>query len=140
MEKGSKNRCMYVECHPQHCRLGKACSNQAFQRREAMAKNQLQVYYAGSRGFGLRATVPIQKGKFIMEYRGEVISPDECAHRMETVYKGRKNYYFVGYSDGEVLDAGQKGSEVRFANHSCDPNCHIQKWSLPLYPLFCFCG
>lgn len=122
---------MYVECHPQHCPVGKACSNQPIQRRETIQKD-LQVFYAGSRGFGLRATIPVKKGQFIMEYRGEVISPDECAHRMETVYKDRKNYYFLGYSDGEVLDAGLKGSEVRFVNHSCDPNCHIQKWFLSI--------
>ncbi len=36
---------------------------------------------------------------------------------------------------GEVVDATRKGSEARFINHSCDPNCETQKWQVgPLRP------
>jgi SET domain-containing protein len=27
-----------------------------------------------------------------------------------------------------VIDAGPCGNKARFLNHSCDPNCHTEKW------------
>ena len=30
--------------------------------------------------------------------------------------------------NNEVIDAGQKGGLMRFVNHSCDPNCIVEKW------------
>lgn len=32
--------------------------------------------------------------------------------------------------DGEVIDASQKGSILRFVNHSCGPNAETQKWTI----------
>ena len=29
-----------------------------------------------------------------------------------------------------MLDAKHMGSVARFANHSCEPNCELQKWSV----------
>jgi SET domain len=29
-----------------------------------------------------------------------------------------------------MLDAKNMGSVARFANHSCEPNCELQKWSV----------
>lgn len=80
------------------------------------------------RGWGLRTLVDIKKGTLITEYRGEVISQQTCEERMRTVYKDQKNFYFFDYRNGEVLDASTKGSDARFINHSCEPNCHIEKW------------
>jgi hypothetical protein len=62
-----------------------------------------------------------QPNAFILEYRGEVISTEECEHRMVTMYSGRCNYYFLNIDANTVLDAGRKGSEARFANHCCAP-------------------
>ena len=47
---------------------------------------------------------------------------------MSTMYKELENYYFLEYAAGEVVDGCRKGTEARFINHSCDPNCHIEKW------------
>lgn len=73
------------------------------------------------RGFGLRALRDFQPNSFILEYRGEVISTEECEDRMVTMYAGQNNYYFLNIDACTVLDAGRKGSEARFANHSCAP-------------------
>lgn len=59
---------------------------------------------------------------------GEIISTQECKKRMDALYIDQQNFYFLEYNKGEVIDAGQKGSDARFINHSCDPNCHIEKW------------
>ncbi len=80
------------------------------------------------RGFGLRTKVDIEPGTLIQEYRGEIISEYTCMERMRTIYADYENYFFLNYDGDEVLDGCIKGTEVRFVNHSCDPNCHIEKW------------
>ncbi|KAJ3053926.1 Histone-Lysine N-Methyltransferase ash1l [Rhizophlyctis rosea] len=122
------NRCMFIECDPKSCALGDKCSNQAFQRRECVSA--LEVHRTEQRGFGLRTKVAIPQNTLVIEYRGEIISQERCIERMESTYKGLENYYFLNYAKNEVIDACRKGTEARFANHSCDPNCHIEKWNV----------
>ncbi|KAJ3036813.1 Histone-Lysine N-Methyltransferase ash1l [Rhizophlyctis rosea] len=122
------NRCMFIECSPKDCPLGDKCSNQSFQRREFVPN--LQVYRTARSGFGLRTKNAIPQNTLVIEYRGEIITHKQCIERMESVYKGLENYYFLEYSTGEVIDACRKGTDARFINHSCEPNCHIEKWSV----------
>ncbi|KAI7906434.1 uncharacterized protein BX663DRAFT_427608 [Cokeromyces recurvatus] len=122
------NRMLFYECEPKYCPCGEQCSNRRFQRKEKI--KGLQVFRTESRGWGLRTLIDIKKGELIIEYRGEVISQELCEERMSTVYANANNFYFLDYSNGEVIDACTKGTEARFINHSCDPNCHIEKWSL----------
>ena len=37
---------------------------------------------------------------------------------------------WLKYAYRMVLDAGSMGNKARFINHSCDPNCQLQKWSV----------
>ncbi|CAI8025463.1 Histone-lysine N-methyltransferase SETD2 [Geodia barretti] len=61
---------------------------------------QVEVFKTDKKGWGLCALTDIPQGTFVMEY---------C---------------------GEILDATQKGNNSRFINHSCDPNCETQKWTV----------
>lgn len=76
----------------------------------------------------------------MVEYVGEVIDVSECPERM----KGRRHFYFLSI-DGQTgrpmngrltpnmklgIDASRKGNLARFINHSCDPNCATQKWTV----------
>ncbi|KAJ8330458.1 hypothetical protein O5D80_001444 [Batrachochytrium dendrobatidis] len=119
------NRCLFIECGD-NCPMGDCCTNRAFRRNEQIEK--LRVFYAPNRGFGLYTDVPIKAGVLIIEYRGEIISTAKCIERNDTIYSGQKNHYFLEYGNGLVLDGCRKGTIARFANHSCDPNCHVEKW------------
>ena len=39
-----------------------------------------------------------------------------------------EDFYFASLDRELVLDAAPMGSNARFANHSCNPNCDLQKW------------
>ncbi|PWN40769.1 SET domain-containing protein, partial [Ceraceosorus guamensis] len=121
------NRVLQYICNPKQCPCGERCTNISLAKR---AKVTTTVTYVSQRGFGLQTQQRIQKDQFIDEYRGEVINLAECARRVTDFYKATGNFYFLDYDNaaGEVLDGGLKGNITRFANHSCDPNCYIEKW------------
>lgn len=103
-----------------HCPCGEQCSNRSFQKKEYV--KDLEVFYAGDkRGFGLRTNVPVSSGQLVTEYRGEVISHALSLERMQTVYKDSFHFYFLDYSNGEILDGGLKGNDARFVvtSYSC---------------------
>lgn len=129
------NRMLFYECDTKYCPCGSKCSNQRIQKKASNYK--LQVFKTDERGWGLRTNQDIKKGAFIIEYRGEIISQKLCEERMCTDYVNESNFYFLEYSKGEVIDACTKGTEARFINHSCVPNCHIEKWSYRGEAHFC---
>jgi hypothetical protein len=65
----------------------------------------------------------------IIEYLGEVITGNEVIKRMKK-YKKSDHFYFANLGNGYMLDASQMGSAARFANHSCSPNCSLQRWTV----------
>jgi hypothetical protein len=87
-------------------------------------------------GFGLRLLEDIEADTMICEYLGEVITPEECTNRMATYDLG-DDFYFASLGQGLMLDAKTMGSIARFANHSCDPNCELQKWMVLGEPHIC---
>jgi len=39
-----------------------------------------------------------------------------------------KDFYIMELDNGLYVDGKYKGSNSRFINHSCDPNCELQRW------------
>ena len=46
----------------------------------------------------------------------------------EAAGKGIVDMYFMEINNNLKIDAREKGNLSRFINHSCDPNCELQKW------------
>lgn len=81
------------------------------------------------RGKGLFAREAIQKGQFVVEYTGEVVNETERLARMvKARNSGELHFYIMELSPGLYIDAAHVGSNARFMNSSCDPNCETQKW------------
>ncbi|KAJ3147403.1 Histone-Lysine N-Methyltransferase ash1l [Geranomyces michiganensis] len=120
------NRCMMIECNPDECPAGDRCANQRFRNKEHV--KDIEVVWTAGRGYGLQATSAIRASTLVLEYRGEIISQETCLDRMRDQYADLENHYFLNYSRGEVIDGCRKGTDARFVNHSCEPNCHIEKW------------
>ncbi|KAE9241771.1 hypothetical protein PF002_g9094 [Phytophthora fragariae] len=83
--------------------------------------------HSRDKGIALVADQAIPKGEFVVQYAGEVISIGENKLR-EKVLTGGRHYYGVTINTREVIDARNKGTLARFANHSCAPNAELQKW------------
>lgn len=123
---GCLNRCLVTECHPKLCPAGNKCLNRMFEKR---LYSKTEVKFIGGKGFGLVTLENITAGSFIIEYVGEVINNEEFQRRLKhkQIVKD-EHYYFFTLTKDTIIDAGPKGNVARFINHSCDPNCVIQKW------------
>src|SRR6185437_9194907 len=40
------------------------------------------------------------------------------------------NFYFLTIGEDVIIDAGKHGGIARFTNHSCNPNCCVEKWNV----------
>nr|XP_061792760.1 histone-lysine N-methyltransferase, H3 lysine-36 specific-like [Nerophis lumbriciformis] len=122
------NRMLLYECHPQVCAAGERCQNQTFTKRQYTT---VEIFRTLSRGWGLRSVSDIKKGAFVSEYVGEVIDEEECRARIKHAQeKDIYNFYMLTLDKDRIIDAGPKGNQARFMNHSCQPNCETQKWTV----------
>eukprot|EP00158_Paraphelidium_tribonemae_P008965 Partr_v1_DN28736_c0_g2_i4_m62490 putative SET domain containing 2 len=120
------NRLLFVECLPAFCPVGEGCLNRRFQKREYAP---VDIFLTAEKGYGLKAKQDIAKGQFVIEYVGEVV--DSVSFKKRTkLYEaeGIKHMYFMSLKSDQVIDATRRGGIARFMNHSCDPNCVLQKW------------
>ncbi|KAK2491638.1 hypothetical protein MC885_015494 [Smutsia gigantea] len=128
LESECLNRVLQYECHPQVCPAGERCQNQCFTKR---LYPDAEVIRTERRGWGLRTKRSIKKGEFVNEYVGELIDEEECRLRIKRAHENSvTNFYMLTVTKDRIIDAGPKGNYSRFMNHSCDPNCETQKWTV----------
>ncbi|XP_077989567.1 uncharacterized protein LOC144443861 isoform X2 [Glandiceps talaboti] len=122
------NRMVYTECSPNLCPCGEQCSNMRIQKHEWV--QGLERFQTADRGCGIKTKDHVKHGQYILEYVGEVVSETEFWRRALTNYQDHLHHYCLSLDSGTVIDGYRIGCEGRFVNHSCDPNCEMQKWSV----------
>lgn len=121
------NRMLMIECGSK-CSLGEHCLNKRFQKCQSA---KVEVFKTKKKGWGLRTTTELPANSFIMEYVGEVVRSKELRSRIKKYTKAKiKHHYFMALRSDEIIDATCKGNLTRFINHSCEPNCETQKWTV----------
>ncbi|CAD5206739.1 unnamed protein product [Bursaphelenchus okinawaensis] len=122
------NRAMRYEC-PLKCPSGEYCRNRRFQNKEYA---KIEPFFAGAKGWGIRALENIPSGSFIIEYVGEIIDSHQCRRRSRKYASdpNHKHHYLMSLTSDTFIDATRKGNISRFVNHSCDPNAATDKWTI----------
>ncbi|KAK7731440.1 hypothetical protein SLS57_001379 [Botryosphaeria dothidea] len=136
------NASLFFECDDRSCNLGPDCGNREFTNLQKRYKDDLrqgkyfrsfnvgvEVMETPDRGHGVRAMRPFNQDQIVVEYIGEIITQQESDRRVNEVYKDHKCFYLMNFYDKLIID-GYRGNIARFVNHSCDPNCRMEKWTV----------
>ncbi|CAD5208498.1 unnamed protein product [Bursaphelenchus xylophilus] len=127
LTRNCPHRALNIECTQSTCSIHYECRNRRMLSNEAV--HQLQMFDTASRGRGIKTTVHINPGQFVCEYVGEVMKLEayQMRHLLRSVEQPR---FGVQLTPNFVVDATQKGNIARFINHSCQPNCEMQRWQV----------
>lgn len=114
-----------MEC-TSDCRCGD-CQNRRFQKRQYA---EVAVVQTEKKGYGLRTNVSLHASDFVIEYIGEIVGENKRGTRMAQYDREKSitHFYFMGLTGEAFIDATKKGNLGRFCNHSCNPNCQVEKW------------
>uniref|UniRef100_A0AAY4AK16 ASH1 like histone lysine methyltransferase n=1 Tax=Denticeps clupeoides TaxID=299321 RepID=A0AAY4AK16_9TELE len=123
---GCINRQHFLECSPGVCPSGPQCDNQHIQRRQWV--RGLKPCWSESSGWGLCSTEALHAGQFIIEYVGEVVSPQEFRRRAAQHRYEQDAQRYLRVSSDIVIDSHHMGNKACFVKQSPEPNCELQKW------------
>lgn len=115
------------ECNSS-CKCGLDCRNRVVQHGRTVPVAIFRT--KNGRGWGLRTLSTIQKGQFVVEYVGEVITNQEAERRGQYYDKQGCTYLFDLDFNDKVnfpysVDAAVYGNVSHFINHSCQPNLEV---------------
>jgi hypothetical protein len=136
-EQQCENAMTYIECSETNklkstsetnCCVGKTCGNRRLQQHK-WKNGDIKEFNTNSHGWGVKANVDMSVDQLVMEYVGEIVDEEESEKRMIQAEKsGSRHVYMMQLDHGCVVDASKCGNSSRFINHSCDPNCELQRW------------
>ncbi len=78
-------------------------------------------------GRGVFASRSIAADTFLIEYEGERISEKKAAKRHGTDPDNPYHTFFFSLESGKLIDGGVDGSDARWINHACEPNCEARE-------------
>jgi len=111
-----------IECGSR-CHCDERCRNRVVSRGMRVP---LVVFKSRTRGWGVRAEVRLERGQFVCEYAGQIISSAQAASRLA---RGGHNYVMTvrehtraGQALVTTIDPTDCGNVGRFLNHCCEPN------------------
>ena len=84
----------------------------------SQARFRLKVRKSCIHGWGVFAVEFIPAGCDVIEYVGQIITPQECCQRLKTA----KETYVIEVDDARAIDGSVGGSGAEIINHSCSPN------------------
>lgn len=118
-----------IECNTR-CPCGVDCLNKELQKG---IRVPLEVFKTTERGWGVRTMEAICRGKFVVEYIGEVLTHDEASERGIQYDLSNLSCLFsadhpdVSAENLLVIDGFQMSNVSRFINHSCDGNLRVYR-------------
>ena len=105
------NRAVYAEC-PAQC--GDNCRNRRIQKHEhGKDGKRFKRFMTVNKGWGVKASQPINSGEFILEYVGEVVPDAVFKERMHTSYANDTHHYCLSLGEGLVIDGHRVGGECK---------------------------
>eukprot|EP00668_Euglena_longa_P001296 GGOE01001531.1.p1 GENE.GGOE01001531.1~~GGOE01001531.1.p1 ORF type:complete len:592 (+),score=172.63 GGOE01001531.1:76-1776(+) len=127
------------ECDPALCRCD-GCANNELQQAERPSLRVAESTIANC-GLGAFAVNALRKGELVGEYLGELISEAECARRFPVQRSILGHNHMAQVTTDVVIDASRLGNDLRYLNHSSEPNCEQRsvfvwtRWRLAIYTL-----
>ena len=113
------------ECRS-NCEAGDYCGNKRIQRKQW---KQMEVIQTEKKGKGLRVLEDVAKGDLITEYVGKAVNKLFLG-RLFRRYANERMLYIMALTNEIYLDARDVGGVARYVNHSCDPNCVVERWKV----------
>jgi hypothetical protein len=122
---GCLSRAAHIECTHYSCQLFDTCQNRRLESN--LSVHQLQIFKHPILNHAVRSLTDISKDQLVCEFVGEIMRKSTYLKKLEA---GQSYpHYGVELIPGSyVIDASKKGNLSRFMNHSCEPNCIMQRW------------
>jgi hypothetical protein len=134
------SKCINFATQTECVKCRESCCNKRIQNKEYA---KLNVLHTPGKGHGLFAAENMTENQFVMEYVGELISTEEFNRRSSERGRLMEHQYIMSLKNNVYMDAGRKGSISRFINHSCEPNCYVEVWTVQnrlRVGIFTMCG
>jgi uncharacterized protein len=96
-----------------------------------MSRDFIELRPSRIEGTGAFAKQEIPRGTRIIEYTGDRVPIGQVYRVVEA--GGPSHVYAFALDATTAIDGARNGSEARFFNHSCDPNCETYVFDDHLY-------
>ena len=113
------------ECRS-NCEAGEFCGNKRIQKKQW---KKLDVFQTEKKGKGLRVLEDVKQGDLVCEYVGKAVNK-LFLNNLFRRYATERKLYIMAITNDIYLDARKVGGVARYINHSCDPNCRVERWKV----------